>query len=559
MKIFITGATGFIGNHLLDRLLTLLKADDRIFVLTRRPASGLKDLRLIPIRGSLEKIEECREALCESDYVFHLAANADFDSRGMHESVYFEPTQKMLAILRENSVLKNFIFISTIGAMDRAKGDSCLKPITTESRSNPRSEYGQFKLKSEGAIRSSGLPFTIIRPTWVYGRNMRESSHINFFVTMVARKSIIRHFNFPGRVSVIHVDDLVTALAGILHNPKVISKTYIAETESLTLGRIFKLIRFQLGEKNPKSFPTPPLGFLIRGFHHKLPFSAGNLFINYLWASDPAFHADFGLKTPKKFEKNIIDVIQTNALISGLHIITGANSGIGFALARLWEGQGKKLVLIDKKTDRLEAFSKQLVLKCDLSCAEDIYRTVQSIPNEKIFCLVNNAGVGFRGSLNELTLDQIEGTITTNILGTLRLTKLLLDRLRTCRSVIVNLASSVAFNPLPFMSVYAASKSFILHWSEALSYELRKTNHVVTVAPSGTNTNFQSSAGVKNETAEKTLLQPTLVARKIDKAIQKKKHCVLIGWKTLILLKIVCYLPRRLNIRFWGYAFQKMR
>ena len=103
----------------------------------------------------------------------------------------------------------------------------------------------------------------------------------------------------------------------------------------------------------------------------------------------------------------------------------------------------------------------------------------------------------------------------------LLITKSLLRQLRESRSSIVNVASSVAYAPLPFMSVYASSKAFMANWSESLTYELKETNKVITVLPSGTFTQFQKSAGVKVSSDGKGLLTPGYVAKKIETAVKK--------------------------------------
>ena len=106
----------------------------------------------------------------------------------------------------------------------------------------PRSRYGESKLKSETLIRDSGLPFTIIRPTWVYGEDMRTNSHINRFVSMVFERHPVARLAFPGKVSLIHVNDLATALVNCINYEAVIGRTYFAETEALPIGKIFALI-----------------------------------------------------------------------------------------------------------------------------------------------------------------------------------------------------------------------------------------------------------------------------------------------------------------------------
>ena len=170
------------------------------------------------------------------------------------------------------------------------------------------------------------------------------------------------------------------------------------------------------------------------------------------------------------------DIVDSN-INNGFWVITGANIGIGFSLASLLKNDGKKLLLIDKNIENLNHLvSKDVVVKkFNLSEINQINELSELIKTYPVYCLVNNAGVGYKGSLEEISIDKINNTIRTNIIYPVILTKLLTAHLKEFSTIIVNVASSVAFNPLPNMSLYSASKAFLLNWSESLSYELRDT------------------------------------------------------------------------------------
>ena len=172
--------------------------------------------------------------------------------------------------------------------------------------------------------------------------------------------------------------------------------------------------------------------------------------------------------------------------------------------------------------------------------------------------LINNAGVGCRGGLLEQPRERAEQTVRVNILGTLGLTHRLRRKLRRDCTTIVNVASSVAYHPLPYMSVYAASKAFILNWSLALSEELRETNRVVTFSPSGTRTNFQHASGVKG--AQGTdLLAPAEVARAILHTTHRGKKHRLLGLKSRVLVGVSRLLPIPLRLYLWRRLFAAAR
>lgn len=557
MNIFITGATGFLGNNFLYHLLSTIKFDDRIFVFHRKEAQ-FEDKRIIPLVGSLDEIFKSKDEILMCEYIFHLAANAAFGGDFDYDKVNYEPTVQIVNILKSSKKLKNFIFTSTIGAVDRGRYDDCKKPLTIDSLPHPTSLYGKSKLKSEDYIAKSGIPFTIIRPTWIYGKDMRTNSHINKFVSMAYQNSPIFKFNFPGKVSLIHVDDLSKVMVNCLNNDRIIRKIYYGETETLSIGDIFKTIYESINKKQITQINLPRFYFIFKRLHHKLPLKVSNLFMDYLYAQDENFKIDFGLQRIKSFSLHIDDVISTN-INNGWWVITGANSGIGYELTKRLSALNKNLILIDKEIDKINLFKSQIVFKADLSNFNEITTLSNKLKQYKIFCLINNAGVGFRGSLKEITLEEIKKTVDVNVCYPLIFTKLLIDNLIKNGSIIVNIASSIAYNPLPYMSLYSASKSFLSNWSESLSYELKESNRVITFSPSGTYTNFQKSAGVKLIDGGKGLLSPGYVADRIIKAVYGKKNIIVLGVGTNLLLIVSRLLPKKINIYLWGKLFEKLR
>jgi short-subunit dehydrogenase len=527
-------------------------------VLARRPLNH-PDSRVIELRGDLQGLAAFRGELLASDYVFHLAANAAFDSDCDYESVNYQPTVELAAILKQSRRLRGLVFVSTIGAVDRAPQDNCAKPLDAESRPSPRSSYGASKLKAEQAVRESGLPWTIIRPTWVYGADMRTGSHINRFVTMAADRHPIVRLAFPGRVSLIHVRDLARALTRCIDNPAAVGRAYFAVTESLSIGRIFALISEKIAGKRPAQIPVPSFAPFIGRLHARLPLTLANLFVGYLWAEDARFREDFKLSAPILFEAGVADVIRTNVRLSGCWVITGANSGIGLALAKRLAGAGKQLALIDKDTDQLGQFKNAQVVRADLAEAAGLEAVSAALAGVKIAGLVNNAGIGVRGPQRFTPPEAMRRILAVNALAPVLLTRHLIENLVANEAVIVNIASSIAYNPLPFMALYSATKALLSNWSESLAYELRRTNLVITFSPAGTLTGFQRAAGVKVYREGKGLLTPDYVAGEIIRAIRRRKKVVILGLPTRILLFISRFLPRGINILFWGKLFEKYR
>lgn len=558
MKIFVTGATGFIGSQFLKSLTRQMPADGKIYVFARSPID-IESKQIIKVTGELSELRKYSAEICECDFVFHIAANAVYGGQDNYQEVNVEPTCELIDILKASKHLQRFIFVSTIGAVDRGAFDFCANPLDENTLCHPRSKYGRSKRDAEVIVRSSGLPFTIIRPTWVYGRGMRVNSHIHKFVSMAAdgKRRLLFSVGFPGRVSLIHVDDLVEAFIRCMQLPEATGRTIFAATENISIGEIFQNVWSQVHGERIRSIRLPGIVRAVRFFHRILPLSVANLFADYLCAETSTFANVFKIEKPITLSEGLRDVVDDNIELHGAIVITGANSGIGLALARRLAAQSEKLVLIDKATDQLNEFQREhIVLNADLTNQESFAKIAAQIPG-RVKGLVNNAGIGYKGTITSLTPAQIEQTVAVNCAAPVLLTQALSRKLVKDQSAIVNVASSVAYNPLPGMSIYAASKAFALSWSEALSEEWRNSNRVITISPAGTATNFQKTGGVSTHAGG--LLSADDVAQRIERSLIKGTGHKVIGLKAKILLAASWPMPMRWKTRFWGTLFAKLR
>ena len=192
-------------------------------------------------------------------------------------------------------------------------------------------------------------------------------------------------------------------------------------------------------------------------------------------------------------------------------LITGASVGIGLELAKQFASHGHDLVLTARNRDALEAAAGTLegrygvratVLVFDLAEPDAPQRLFESVMSEglRIDTLVNNAGFGLGGPFVETDIDREMDMIQVNIASLTYLTKLYLQPMVLRKSGrILNVASTAAFQPGPMMSVYFASKAYVLSFSQALDEELRKTGVTVTcLCPGTTATEFADRAGVSN-------------------------------------------------------------
>jgi short-subunit dehydrogenase len=192
-------------------------------------------------------------------------------------------------------------------------------------------------------------------------------------------------------------------------------------------------------------------------------------------------------------------------------LVTGASSGIGAEFARVLAEHNYNLVLVARRTRELEELARSLeeryrvtatVISADLSAA-DSPQTVYSEVRKRgidIDVLVNNAGFNLYGPFIETDPGNEMRMIQVNLIAVVALTKLFArDMVQRGFGRILNLGSTGSFAPAPLDSLYAASKAFILSFSEAISEELKGTGVTVTVLCRGpTKTEFAARAGMSD-------------------------------------------------------------
>jgi short-subunit dehydrogenase len=194
-----------------------------------------------------------------------------------------------------------------------------------------------------------------------------------------------------------------------------------------------------------------------------------------------------------------------------LALVTGASGGIGAEIARVLAGNGHDLVLVARSGARLAAFAEELsgahgigarALAADLAQGEEPERLARSIASEgsDVDVLVNNAGFGLHGPFVRTDGARELEMIQLNVVALTRLTKLLLPGMvARGRGRVLNVASTAAFAPGPFMAVYYATKAYVVSLSEALAEEVRGTGVTVTaLCPGATRTAFAGTAGMED-------------------------------------------------------------
>ena len=241
-------------------------------------------------------------------------------------------------------------------------------------------------------------------------------------------------------------------------------------------------------------------------------------------------------------------------------LITGASFGIGLELARIFARENHSLVLVARTADKLrllaselekEHGTRSLVLATDLTePGAPAYILDQTIrAGIAVDVLVNNAGFGQYGLFAESDLGECLRQIQLNVTTLTHLTHLYLPQmLERSRGGILNVASTAAFQPGPLMAVYFATKAYVLHFSEALSNELRGTGITVTcLCPGATATEFHKRA---NATGQRLLKWGSMDARTVAedgyRALEAGKPVVISGFKNWLVAQSVRFGPRRM-------------
>lgn len=242
-------------------------------------------------------------------------------------------------------------------------------------------------------------------------------------------------------------------------------------------------------------------------------------------------------------------------------LLTGASSGIGFELAHEFAKHKHNLILVARSTQKLEELRTAIeaqyavvaeVISLDLSrpdSADQLYKIVKE-KNLKIDILVNNAGFGDHGLFVNSELSRNEDMIVLNTLTLTKLTQLFLpEMVKQGQGRILNVASTASFQPGPLMTVYYATKAFVLSFSEGLAEELKGTGVTVTaLCPGPTASGFQAIANIQDINLLKAIKIPTSqeVAEYGYKALMNGTVVAVHGLMNSLMAMSSGFLPRAL-------------
>jgi len=240
-------------------------------------------------------------------------------------------------------------------------------------------------------------------------------------------------------------------------------------------------------------------------------------------------------------------------------LLTGASSGIGEAFAYQLAQRGANLILTARTEERLQEIAEEIiaahkvdvqVIPADLSHAESPQQIMEAIKAKSLSVdiLINNAGFGKWGDFLGERLDTYDNMLSLNIDALTKLTYLCLPEMLVRGSGgVINVASSAAYQPVPYLSVYAATKSYVLNFTEALAGEYgQKGVRFMALCPGNTATNFAHVANDKSEGA--MFSTPDAVAASALQAFEKGKVSYIHGTSNFLIAFLTRVLSRKVVV-----------
>ncbi|KTD43099.1 SDR family NAD(P)-dependent oxidoreductase [Legionella parisiensis] len=254
-------------------------------------------------------------------------------------------------------------------------------------------------------------------------------------------------------------------------------------------------------------------------------------------------------------------------------LITGASRGIGKALALEFANHGHDLILTARNQNLLEELADQIkekysvkvnVIVLDLSTpgsADDLINQIETL-NIEVDCLVNNAGIGYLGDFISMDAEYLKALMQLNMATLTMLTYYFAKKfVHKGKGKILQVASTAAFQPGPFMSAYYASKSYVASFSEALAYELKGTGVTLSIlCPGPTQSDFFKEAGMENSFLARGFIgikSTEQIAKAAYQGFKKNKLFIIPGIMSKILASSAKYTPDALSLRIAAFLHRR--
>ncbi|MDD5671278.1 MAG: SDR family oxidoreductase [Candidatus Omnitrophica bacterium] len=243
-------------------------------------------------------------------------------------------------------------------------------------------------------------------------------------------------------------------------------------------------------------------------------------------------------------------------------LITGASGGLGAEFARQLAQAGAHVILVARSKDKLETLAAELkkqfaiqahVFVSDLSLAESPQLLFDAVKEKdlSVDLLINNAGLGAYGPFDVSEIRRVEEMIMLNVRSLVLLTRLFIPTMiERGRGGVIQIASTAAFQPIPFLSLYAATKAFVVSFSEAVWGEYQKRGiRVLCLCPGNTLTEFHSKAGIEKRKIFLPATPEEVVRFGLDAYQNGGGPTAVYGFLNRIMAMGYRMIPRRLMVR----------
>lgn len=530
-RIFITGATGWIGRHLVPRLL---ERDVELFALVRTDSGDLPG-GVTPITGDLAEpglglSDADRRTLDvrRLDHVFHLAALYDMEATEADlAAVNVEGTRHLLALLEGfDGVLHHASSIAVAGDFDGRFGEDDL-----DRRQRFPSPYHRTKHASEKLVRESGLRFRVYRPSAVVGHSETgempriDGPYYLFGAIHKMRGALPSWFTLPGfdggTINMVPVDYVAAAIDVIAFTEGLDGKGFhVVDPNAPRFSRTFNLIANAAGAPRMARWRPGKLLSMVPGVGNVAGQLGSLKFLRREWAADfgiPPAVSDAVNRTIEYDTRNLDDALEGSsvrcppqeayvtrlwdhylrhldpnldkprrnraAFRGKIALITGGSSGIGRALAIQLAAAGAHVVVTARREAELtavvafirEAGGKADYVVADLAQLEECDRVVAQVHEQHgpIDMLFNNAGRSIRRPLAE-SLDRfhdLERTMQLNFFGPARLIRAVLPTMRKRGGHVINVLTAGAHMPSVRFGAYTASKAALSQLGDVLAAE----------------------------------------------------------------------------------------
>lgn len=587
--VLVTGATGFIGQRVVDRLLET-DADVRALVLPDETPPSFWGEKVTVIRGSVSDALAVKKAVEGAAVVIHLAAVvSDWGDERLYWAVTVEGSRHVF-----DEALKNgsrvVLASSVVVYGDKVRTRSCPEETGYGATFGPysRTKQAQEKLAWE-YHHGRGMKLAVVRPANVYGPGSGPWLHDVVNVLKSGGPGLVG----GGRMNagLVYVDNVADSLVLCASSDKALGRVYNAcDGLSVTWNDYFTDIASMIGAGKPGSIPRPlaavaawvcetvwrrlnirkrpPItreALNLVGSDNRFPNDRAKRELGY----EPRVSYAEGLaKTREYLEQAGLSKPRPKAsFFSGkLAYITGGSSGIGLATARLLAEEGCDLVLLARDGKNLEQVCASIrktirppqrvgYLSMDVSDNKDVEVKIQEalgrfgVPD----IVVNSAGVGVGDCFVNIGYEAFDRTMKINVYGTRNVIAAVLPSMRARKSGhVVTIASVAGLIGMYGYSVYGASKYALVGMSESLRSELKKDNISVTlVCPPEVRTPLieeEARTLPPEARAVKSLaglLDPEQVAKTIVRGVRKKTFLVIPGLAARLL-----YLNHRISNGF---------